>query len=104
MSTCIPCMDGDHARCRYITNRDCVCVCEGPTSRRGQQRASVGQHWSPVVVAAAKAMYKRLRVADPDLPKWKRLDIDSTDHYCIAAQDAIEAFHRAAIEPVEVEL
>ncbi|WP_280505795.1 hypothetical protein [Nocardia farcinica] len=55
-------------------------------------------------MAAAKAMYKRLRVADPDLPKWKRLDIDSTDHYCIAAQDAIEAFHRAAIEPVEVEL
>lgn len=28
MSTCIPCMDGNHDNCRYSTDRDCVCRCQ----------------------------------------------------------------------------
>lgn len=53
--------------------------------------------WNPAVWAAAKSMHKRLRVADPDLPKWSKLDQDTTDHYCIAAENAIKAFHRVAL-------
>lgn len=60
--------------------------------------------WSPHVEAAAKAMYKRLRIANPEkYPKWRDLDIDSLDHYCIAAQLAVDAFHKSAVENVLVE-
>ena len=31
MSTCIPCMDGNHDSCRYSTDRDCVCRCQHGT-------------------------------------------------------------------------
>lgn len=63
------------------------------------------QEWSPHIVAAAEAMYKRLRIADPErYPKWKHLDIDSLDHYYIAAEKAINAFHKSATETVVVEI
>jgi hypothetical protein len=57
--------------------------------------------WSPVVMKAAKVMYRRLRLADSDLPKWSKLSIDAVDHYCIAAQNCIEAFHYEASKDVE---
>lgn len=58
--------------------------------------------WSPGVMTAAKVMYRRLRLADHDSPKWSKLDIDAIDHYCIAAQNCIEAFHYEASKNVEV--
>ena len=60
-----------------------------------------GYEWSPHVEAAAKAMYKRLNVLK-NKPKWRDLDIDATDHYCIAALLAVNAFHKAATKNVEV--
>ncbi|WPH57791.1 hypothetical protein [Mycobacterium phage WXIN] len=57
--------------------------------------------WSPHVIAAAKAMYKRLN-CNGGRPRWRDLDIDATDHYCIAAELAIQAFHKSAIKDVEV--
>ncbi|NKY60452.1 hypothetical protein [Nocardia flavorosea] len=57
--------------------------------------------WSPVIVSAAKVMYKRLRLGDPELPKWSKLSLDATDHYCVAAQNAIETFHYEASKNVE---
>lgn len=59
--------------------------------------------WNPAVVKAAKAMYRRLRIADRErYPKWRDLDIDSFDHYCIAAQLAIEAFHHHGTKTITV--
>lgn len=58
--------------------------------------------WSPVIVHAAKVMYRRLRLADSSLPKWSKLGVDATDHYCIAVQNAIEAFHHEASRSVTV--
>lgn len=58
--------------------------------------------WNPTVVKAAQAMYRRLRLANPGLPKWSKLGVDATDHYCIAAQNCIEAFHYEASRSVEV--
>ena len=49
--------------------------------------------WNPIIIESAKAMYKRLRLGDPELPKWSKLDDDSRAHYCIAAEKAVEAFH-----------
>ncbi|QSM04329.1 hypothetical protein I3U42_13585 [Mycobacteroides abscessus subsp. abscessus] len=61
------------------------------------------REWSPHIVEAAEAMYGRLRIADPQrYPKWKKLGIDSFDHYCIAAELAVNAFHRSAVREVEV--
>lgn len=59
--------------------------------------AFVSIEWSPHIIAAAKAMYKRLRIANREkYPKWRDLDIDSFDHYCIAAELAVDAFHESA--------
>lgn len=55
--------------------------------------------WSPHVEAAAEAMYQRLNVTEKK-PPWSELDIDAVDHYCIAAQFAVEAFHKSAIQDV----
>ncbi|WP_131827796.1 hypothetical protein [Mycolicibacterium fortuitum] len=55
--------------------------------------------WNPHTVAAAKAMYKRLNV-HKRWPKWRDLDIDAFDHYCIAAELAIDAFHKSAIADI----
>lgn len=50
-------------------------------------------------------MYERLRVEDPKkFPKWSKLGVDSTDHYCIAARSAIGAFHESAIKEILVEI
>lgn len=60
--------------------------------------------WSPHILAAAEAMYKRLRIVNKEkYPKWKHLDIDAADHYCIAAELAITSFHLSATRPIEVE-
>ena len=57
--------------------------------------------WNPAIEVAAEAMYSRLRLANPEkYPKWKKLDIDSYDHYCIAAQKAIMAFYRHGVEDI----
>lgn len=67
-------------------------------------RKFTGNEWSPHIEAAAKAMYKRLRIADPErYPKWRHLGIDSFDHYCIAARNAVEAFTKSASADIEVE-
>ena len=50
--------------------------------------------WSPALVAAAEAMYGRLRVARPDWDDFNDIGIDSRDHYIIAARNAVRAFHR----------
>lgn len=47
-------------------------------------------------------MYKRLNVLK-NKPKWRDLDIDATDHYCIAASLAIKAFFESASANAEVE-
>lgn len=45
--------------------------------------------------AAAKAMYGRLKRFYKN-PAWEDLDIDTQDHYRIAARHAIRAFYRTA--------
>lgn len=95
-------MDNNHDRCRYIEDRDCVCKCTGPTSRHINDRPHRGTRFSPAVRAAAQAMYRRLRAADESLPKWRRLDADTRDHYCIAALAAISDFYSRAARDVEV--
>lgn len=61
------------------------------------------REWSPHIVEAAEAMYSRLRIADPErYRKWKKLDIDSIDHYCFAAKLAVDAFHYSAVREIEV--
>lgn len=47
---------------------------------------------------AAKAMYGRLALVEGHKKrvKFHKLDIDEIDHYVIAAQHAIRAFHRTA--------
>lgn len=52
--------------------------------------------WSPALIAAAKAMYDRLRLARPDWDDFDNIDIDARDHYIIAARNAVRAFHRQA--------
>jgi hypothetical protein len=49
------------------------------------------EEWNPVLVKAAKSMYARLRLGDDELPKWSKLDVDSRDHYLIAARDFFKA-------------
>lgn len=51
------------------------------------------EEWNPVIIKAAKVMYRRLRLSDPSAPKWSELSIDAVDHYCIAARNCIEAFY-----------
>lgn len=63
----------------------------------------IAHEWSPHIEAAAKAMYGRLNVLKKK-PKWEKLDIDSTDHYCIAAQKAIDQFYKSASKEIEVEI
>lgn len=58
--------------------------------------------WSPHVVKAAKAMYKRLNILK-DGPRWRDLSRDSTDHYCIAAKLALDTFHYSATRAIQVE-
>ncbi|WP_040828923.1 hypothetical protein [Nocardia jiangxiensis] len=61
--------------------------------------------WNPAVVAAAQAMYERLRVARPEWPAWDDLDdIDAIDHYCIAADLAIKAFVKHGLRAIEREI
>ena len=62
----------------------------------------IANEWSPHVEAAAKAMYKRLNVHKRN-PRWRDLDIDATDHYCIAAELAVNAFHKSAVKEIVVE-
>lgn len=68
-------------------------------STTGKFRTS---EWSPTIVKAAKVMYQRIRLGDPDLPKWSKLSADATDHYCIAAQNCVETFHYEASKNIEV--
>lgn len=49
---------------------------------------------TPPMEAAAKAMYGRLNFRGT--PPWEDLDIDTQDHYRIAANHAIRAFYRTA--------
>lgn len=61
------------------------------------------QEWSPAIEAAAKEIYERLRLTRKG-PKWEKLrDVDVIDHYCIAARNAVFAFHNQAAKSVEVE-
>jgi hypothetical protein len=60
------------------------------------------EEWNPIVLKAAKVLYRRLRMSDPDAPKWADLSIDAVDHYCIAARNCIEAFHYEAARNVIV--
>lgn len=52
--------------------------------------------WSPPLVAAADALVRRLKVAKPDLPYLSEMDIDSQDHFILAARHAVRAFYREA--------
>jgi hypothetical protein len=51
---------------------------------------------SPALMEASKALYGRLNFYKDDAPAWKDLDVDTADHYYIAARHAIRAFHRRA--------
>lgn len=51
--------------------------------------------------AAAEAIYERLRLTRKG-PRWSKVDIDTRDHYCIAARNAVFAFHNQAARAVEV--
>jgi hypothetical protein len=73
--------------------------CAVSDSTTGKFRTS---EWSPTIVKAAKVMYQRIRLGDPDLPKWSKLSADATDHYCIAAQNCVETFHYEASKNIEV--
>lgn len=55
--------------------------------------------WSPPLVAAADALVRRLKVAKPSLPYLDEMDIDSRDHYIIAARHAVRAFYKEAEKP-----
>lgn len=57
--------------------------------------------WSPHIEAAAEAMFERLR--GDKSRKWRDLDIDATNHYCIAAKLAVDAFHKSASADIEAE-
>lgn len=59
--------------------------------------------WSPAIEAAAESIYERLRLTRKG-PKWKNVDIDTRDHYCIAARNAVVAFHNQAARSVEVQV
>lgn len=56
--------------------------------------------WSPALVAAADALVHRLKVANPDMPLLEDMDIDSRDHYIIAAQHTVRAFYKEAERPL----
>ena len=72
--------------------------------RHHNKPAYTMSEWSPHITAAAKAMYKRLCIENPEkYPKWRDLDIDSLDHYRIAAKLAVDAFHESAVKNVLVE-
>ena len=51
---------------------------------------------SHAIMAAGKALYGRLHFFREDAPAWEDLDIDTSDHYYIAARHAVRAFHREA--------
>ena len=59
--------------------------------------------WSPAIEAAAKAIYDRLRL-NTDKSKWPKVGDGVRDHYCIAARNAVVAFHATAAKSVEVEV
>lgn len=52
--------------------------------------------WSKPSLAAGEAVYNRLKIGNPDATPFDDLDIDTLDHYCIAAKHAVRAFHREA--------
>lgn len=52
--------------------------------------------WPRPLVSAAIAMYGRLSLASEDPKPFKDLDIDTQDHYIIAARHAVRAFYRSA--------
>lgn len=54
--------------------------------------ASLG--WSPEILAAASAIYGRIHLNDKEFPVFSQTDLDTLDHYCIAAENAINAYHR----------
>lgn len=56
--------------------------------------------WSPSLVAAAASMVDRLRVARPDMSRLEDMDLDSRDHYIIAAQHTVRAFYKEAERPL----
>lgn len=55
--------------------------------------------WAPPLVAAADALVRRLKVADPELPYLNEMDIDSRDHFILAARHAVRAFYKEAEKP-----
>lgn len=59
--------------------------------------------WSPAIDKAAEAIYERLRLTRKG-PKWAKVDVDTRDHYCIAARNAVIAFHNQAARDIEVEV
>jgi hypothetical protein len=59
--------------------------------------------WSPAILAAGEVVYDRLRLTRNG-PKWSKLDDDTRDHYCIAAKNAVFAFHNQASKCVEIEV
>ena len=63
--------------------------------------------WSPAILAAAEALYNRLRLTHSEWPKWSKLaeiDEDAFDHYCIAARNTVFAFHNQAAKSEEVKV
>ena len=58
--------------------------------------------WSPAIDAAAEAIYERLRLTRKG-PKWAKVDVDTRDHFCIAARNAVVAFHNQAARNIEAE-
>lgn len=53
--------------------------------------------WTPGILAAASAIYGRLHLhSDKDTPTFSNTDIDTLDHYCIAAENAINAYKEEA--------
>jgi hypothetical protein len=64
----------------------------------------VSREWSPHILEAAEAMYRRLRIVDKTrYPKWSKISIDAMDHYCVAAENAVRAFHESAVATIEVD-
>jgi len=73
----------------------------GKKSRASDDKSLYGSSFfedsrSAAVLAAGKAIYGRLNFYKEGAPAWEDLDIDTSDHYYIAAQHAVRAFHREA--------
>lgn len=57
---------------------------------------------SPALWAAAKALYGRLNFYKEDAAAWEDLDIDTIDHYYIAARHTVRAYNREAEKEIVV--